>query len=289
MMKAGTIKEIWRYPVKGMAGEQLEQCAIGPSGLEGDRVWAVRDVARKEIQSCKFRPELLSCTATTRNDSALPHVEIALPNNLSSASDDPEIHRYLSELVGYDSTLEPLRPVSELDFYRRHKLDDSTWLEELKATFNREPGEPLPDFTQLPQQARDFVTVPGTFFLVTPFHIITTATLNHMKSLLPEADWDVRRFRPNIVIETENADTDDTDKGLVEQGWIGKRMRIAESQIDCTATAPRCGAVTRQQNNLGFDKSMLRSIISEADQNLGIYGSISNQATLTVGDTVYID
>ncbi len=283
-MKAGIIKEIWRYPVKGMAGEQLEQCAIGPSGLSGDRIWALRDVVRKEIQSCKFRPELLSCTATTRNDSTLPHVEITLPNNLSSASDDPEIDRILSELVGYASTLEALRPVAELDFYRRHKPDDSTWLEELKATFTREPGEPLPDFSQMPQQARDFVTVPGTFFLVTPFHIITTATLNHMKSLLPEADWDVRRFRPNIVIETANTDT-----GLVEQGWIGKRMSIAESQIDCTAAAPRCGAVTRQQQDLGIDKSMLRTIISEANQNLGIYGSISNQATLAVGDTVYID
>lgn len=283
-MKAGIIKEIWRYPVKGMAGEQLEQCAIGPCGLAGDRIWALRDLARKEIQSCKFRPELLSCTATKRGDSGLQHVDITLPNNRSSASDDPDIHQILSGLVGHNSTLEPLRPVAELDFYRRHKLDDTTWLEELKATFTREPGEPLPDFSQLPQQARDFVTVPGTFFLVTPFHIITTATLNHMKSLQPEADWDVRRFRPNIVIETDNA-----DKGLVEQGWIGKRMTVAEAQIDCTATAPRCGAVTRQQQGLAFDKSMLRSIIAEAEQNLGIYASINHPGTLTVGDTVYID
>lgn len=283
-MKAGIVKEIWRYPVKGMAGEQVEQCAIGPNGLEGDRVWALRDVARQEIQSCKFRPELLSCTAATRKDSALRQVDITLPNNLSSASDDPEIDRILSELVGYASTLEKLRPVADLDFYRRHKLDDSTWLEELKETFSREPGEPLPDFSQLPQQAMDFVTVPGTFFLVTPFHIITTATLNHMKSLLPDADWDVRRFRPNIVIETDEA-----DKGLVEQGWIGRRMRIAESRIDCTATAPRCGAVTRKQQGLDFDKSMLRTIVAAVDQNLGIYGSISNEATLAVGDTVYID
>lgn len=283
-MKAGIVKEIWRYPVKGMAGEQVEQCAIGPSGLEGDRIWALRDVGRKEIQSCKFRPELLSCSATTRNDSALRHVDIILPNNLSSASDDTGVHRALSELVGYHSTLEKLQPVEDLEFYRRHKTDNTTWLDELKATFTREPGEPLPDFSQMPQQAKDFVTVPGTFFLVTPFHIITTATLNYMKSLLPEADWDVRRFRPNIVIETS-----DSDKGLVEQSWIGRRMRIAESRIDCTATAPRCGAVTRQQQDLGFDKSMLRTIISEAEQNLGIYGSISNQATLAVGDTVYIE
>jgi|TARA_B110000211_G_scaffold117742_1_gene136367 uncharacterized protein YcbX len=186
--------------------------------------------------------------------------------------------------VGHESTLEPLKPVSELDFYRRHKLDDHTWLEELKATFTREPAEPLPDFSSFPQQAQDFVTVPGTFFLVTPFHIITTATMEHFKKLLPEADWDIRRFRPNIVIDTTGY-----DDGLVEQDWIGKQINIADSLIDCTATAPRCGAVTRKQSELNFDKTMLRTIVKEADQNLGIYGSIKNEGVLRVGDSVYIN
>ena len=92
-----------------------------------------------------------------------------------------------------------------------------------------------------------------------------------MKSLLPHADWDVRRFRPNIVI-----DTNSEDEGLVEQNWIGREISIADTIIDCTATAPRCGAVMREQNGLNFDKSMLRKIIKNADQNLGIYGSIKH-------------
>jgi uncharacterized protein YcbX len=283
MLKVGTIKEIWRYPVKGMAGEQMEQCAITASGLEGDRVWALRDVARQEIQSCKFRPELLTCTASSRRQQAGHHVDISFPDGTIMGSDDAAIHQKLSGLVGHTSTIEVLQPISELDFYRRHKRDDHTWLEELKATFTREPGEPLPDFTQLPQEARDFVTVPGTFFLVTPFHIITSATLRHMKKLLPQADWDVRRFRPNIVIDTYSG-----DEGLVEQDWIGKQMTIADAQIDCTATAPRCGAVTREQNGLNFDQSMLRTIVKDADQNLGIYGSIRHPGVLRVGDAIYI-
>ena len=176
-MKIGTVKEIWRYPVKGMAGEQVKQCAIGPSGLEGDRVWALRDTARKEIQSCKFRPELLTCTASSRKDKTGQHINVAFSDGTVLSSDDDLMHQRLSELVGHESTLESLKPISEIDFYRRYKRDDHTWLEELKETFTREAGEPYPDFSQLPQQARDFVTVPGTFFLVTPFHILTTATL----------------------------------------------------------------------------------------------------------------
>jgi uncharacterized protein YcbX len=156
-------------------------------------------------------------------------------------------------------------------------------LEELKETFTRESGEPYPDFSSLPQQAKDFVTVPGTFFLVTPFHLLSTPTINYLKNQLPEADWDVRRFRPNIVI-----DTGSRDLGLVEQDWIGKQIAIGSPLIDCTATAPRCGAVTREQNGLGFDKSMIRTIIKKADQNLGSYGSVKQQGQLCVGESIYI-
>jgi uncharacterized protein YcbX len=39
----GTVAEIWRYPVKSMAGERLESCCIAETGLEGDRRWAIVD------------------------------------------------------------------------------------------------------------------------------------------------------------------------------------------------------------------------------------------------------
>ena len=40
-----SVVEIWRYPVKSMAGERLEACAVGEKGLEGDRRWALVDGA----------------------------------------------------------------------------------------------------------------------------------------------------------------------------------------------------------------------------------------------------
>jgi uncharacterized protein len=39
----GTVAEIWRYPVKSMAGERLRSCLIAETGLEGDRRWALVD------------------------------------------------------------------------------------------------------------------------------------------------------------------------------------------------------------------------------------------------------
>jgi uncharacterized protein YcbX len=286
MHKVGSIKEIWRYPVKGMAGESVELCGLGNMGLNGDRIWALRDNARKEIQSCKFRPELLLCSARCRSgDSTGPgdQVDIVFPDDSVLGSDSTEIHGRLSRLTGHSSTLEPLRPDTELEFYRRHKLDDHTWLDELKATFDREAGEPLPDFSQLPQSAVDFVSLPGTFFLVTPFHMITTASLTHLKRINPHSDWDARRFRPNVVIETEPG-----TEGLLEQAWIGRQLMLGNATVGCTEAAPRCGAVTRMQRDFAADKTILRTIVKDADQNVGVYGSVTNSGDLRIGDVVYV-
>eukprot|EP00903_Cladosiphon_okamuranus_P003747 g3745.t1 len=265
-----------------MAGERVESCELGPSGLAGDRIWAVRDTARREIQSCKFRPGLLGCTARTREE-ASAEVEIEFPDGSVSGSGDPRIHGLLSALLGYDSTLESVEEAGDPDFLRRYKAGERDWLDELKETFTREEGEPLPDFTDFPKQAQDFVTVLGSFFLVSPFHIITTATMSWMAELLPGADWDVRRFRPNILIETVPG-----EEGLVEQGWIGGQLKIGGLPVDCTGTAVRCGAVTRAQKGIPRDTSMLRTIVKEAEQNLGIYGSIPGSGRISVGDDVFL-
>jgi hypothetical protein len=286
MLKVGTIKQIWRYPVKGMAGEQLEQCYLGEDGLTGDRIWALQDTQRQEIQSCKFRPELLRCSAKCRRgDASGPddQVDITFPDGAVIGSDEPQVNQLLTLLTGFDSTLQPLKPIEEQDFYKRYKQDDHTWLEELKATFDREPGEALPDLDNLPEQAQEYVSLPGTFFLVTPFHLLTTATLDYMKQLKPESDWAVERFRPNIVIETLPG-----MEGLVEQAWLDKTIQIGQTYVQCCGTTPRCGAITRQQRHIPTDTGMLRTIVKQADQNLGVYGVIAEAGVIQIGDEVFV-
>jgi len=279
-MKVGEISEIWRYPVKGMAGESLQAGRLGAVGLEGDRIWAVRDTARKEIQSCKFRPELLRCSARCSGD----EVDVIFPDTSMLPGSDPSAHARISQLIGHASTLEPLRPLSDLDFYRRYRADDHTWFAELKATFEREDSEPLPGFfDEFPAAAAEFVALPGTFFLVTPFHLLTTATLAYLKKLRPESDWDVRRFRPNVVVDTGVG-----SEGLLEQAWIGKRIVLGSATIDCPGTTPRCGAITRAQQDFPADKSILRTVVREADQNVGVYGTTASSGDLNVGDAVYV-
>jgi uncharacterized protein YcbX len=64
MMK---VAEIWRYPVKTMAGEKLQQVRIGPLGLEGDRVVHVED-ARAQVITSRSHPRFLAHKGTLGPD-----------------------------------------------------------------------------------------------------------------------------------------------------------------------------------------------------------------------------
>jgi uncharacterized protein YcbX len=61
------IQELWRYPVKSMAGECLERAELGPDGVAGDRLLQVRD-ARDRVVTSRSRPALLSHRGTLGPD-----------------------------------------------------------------------------------------------------------------------------------------------------------------------------------------------------------------------------
>jgi uncharacterized protein YcbX len=62
-----TVSEIWRYPVKTMAGEVLQRARIGPLGIEGDRVVHVEDAHGRVITS-RFHPRFLGHQAALGPD-----------------------------------------------------------------------------------------------------------------------------------------------------------------------------------------------------------------------------
>ena len=102
-MRIGTVKQIWRYPVKSMAGEQLETCTVGLNGVLGDRGWAVRDETAGEITNGKRFPLLMRCSARYHEapaNGAIPHVDMLFPDGLVLSSDVSDINARLTELLG---------------------------------------------------------------------------------------------------------------------------------------------------------------------------------------------
>ncbi len=284
MKTLGTIKELWRFPVKSMQGATVSACRVTSQGLVGDRCWAMRDEGRQEIQWGKMYPQLMLCAARYRHepgDAEIAPVEITFPDGETVDSDNPHLAAKLSELIGRAATLWPLQPASKRDFYKRYKPDPEKFQHEMSGLFAREPGEPIPDFSLFPEVLMDYVAVPGTFFDNEELHLITTASLAYMRDKNPAASWDIRRFRPNFFIETEAALS-----GLAEQEWIGRRLQIGEVEIQISAATPRCGMTMQPQGELAFDKSILRTIVREGNQNLGVGAHVQRAGVVRVGDTV---
>lgn len=284
MTRVGTLREIWRFPVKSMQGGVVPSAQVTPRGLAGDRAWAMRDELRQEVQWGKRFPQLMLCSARYREEpdgTQVCPVEITFPDGATCTSDDAEVHARLSALIASPARLWPLQPAADVAFYKRYKPDQAQFMRELAAAFAREPGEPLPDMAQFPPVLMDHVAVPGTFFDNEELHLVTSASLAWLAGRNPTARWDVRRFRPNFYIETVPA-----LDGLVEQEWVGKRLRIGAIKITISAPTPRCGMTVQPQGELPYDKSILRTIVKDAGQNLGVGAHCLVAGRVHAGDAV---
>lgn len=301
-MIIGRIQQVWRFPVKSMSGQQLTDCSVGPLGLSGDRGWALRDEKTKEVTNGKRIPLLMKCSARYReepNNGSIPQVEITSPNGATIRSDQPNANELLSDLLGREVTLWPRQPATNKAHYRRASVvsrlsrfklvRDQLPLvlrlpgvdAQLRETFSRLPDEPLPDLSQLPAELLEFTSPLGTYFDAFPIHVLSTASLRTMARFNATAAWDVRRFRPNLLIETNEG-----IEGLVESEWGGHRLRVGDLELLCEIPTVRCGMTTHAQDGLAKDPSVLRSIVREADQNLGVYASVISTGQVAVGDSV---
>ena len=100
-----------------------------------------------------------------------------------------------------------------------------------------------------------------------------------MERLNPNAKWDVRRFRPNFLL-----DTDARFKSLIESEWNRQKLRIGSVVLQCDIPAMRCGMTMHAQEGLSKDPSILRSIVRDADQNLGVYAKVAIAGEVRLGD-----
>ncbi|MBS1121311.1 MAG: sulfurase [Deltaproteobacteria bacterium] len=279
------VLELWRYPVKSMGGERVDVTAIGDRGLHGDRLWALRDEERGVLTNAKRFPALLACAARFVREPApdvapgqIPGVTITLPDGATVGSDDPDVHARLSALLGHRVTLCALRPASD----RAHYKSVKSTADDMRAEFAIDASEPLPDFSMMPMakllELGKFATPPGTYFDAMALHVVTTASLAVLRTK-GTSDFDVRRFRPNVFIET-------TEGGLVEAGWTGGALVLGGCTAFVDCPTPRCSMPTRAQADLGADPKVLKTIVREAERCLGAYATVTHPGEVRVGDAV---
>jgi uncharacterized protein YcbX len=270
----GRVHALSRYPVKSMQGEQLREVDIGPQGVIGDRAYALRE-ANGRVVTAKKWPTLLECSAgygAPPMPDILASLRITLPDGRSLQAHDPNASAALSDILGVPVVLER----AQADQHHRAAIDPAT-------VFGDVPVETLkPGYTAatLPDS---FALPPGTFFDAASVHVLASGTLAHLRALTGEdAQLDARRFRPNMVIDTEPG-----LEGFLEDDWlegtlaVGARVRLVHLR-----PTVRCVMTTHRQAELGRDLRILRAAAQHHQAEVGVWASIGTSGYVQVGDPV---
>jgi uncharacterized protein YcbX len=267
----GAVRSLWRYPVKSMMGEELNASEVTERGLRGDRVYALIDAADGKVASAKNPrkwPNLFDFRATfidpTQAGASRPPIRVTLPDGLSVRSDQSDCDQILSRALGRDAILQAVGA----DASARVASAEEYWPDMEGLDFR----DAVTDF-QLPE---------GTFFDCAVVHLLTTATLDRLRELYPKGRFEVRRFRPNIVIQPAAA-----APGFVENAWVGQTLTIGET-VRLTVQAPcaRCVMTTLPQSDLPRDPGILRTAAQHNHVQIGVYAAVMRGGVIRRGDAV---
>jgi uncharacterized protein YcbX len=266
----GKVVSIWRYPVKSMMGEELNSSYVTERGLIGDRVYAIIDQETGKVASAKnpakwgklfdFRAAFIDSLQTVEN---IPPVRLTLPDGSQIFSNQSEIDHTLSKVLSREVTL-------------------------MKASLEKPSYEEYwPDIDGLAH--REIVTdeaMPSqTFFDVAVIHILTTSTINHFRELYPEGRFEVRRFRPNIVVESASE-----EKDFIENSWVNKKLKIGEEIVlKVIAPCTRCVMITLPQGDLPKDLGILHTVAKYNQVHTGVYASVDRGGIVRRDDIVQLE
>ena len=267
--QSGSVSAIWRYPVKSMLGEELDQIAVTDKGLLGDRAYALIDDESGKVITAKnprkwgdlfaFKAALTNAKDET---GSLPAARITFPDGSSADSTERDIEERLSSHFKRPVGLTASAPQTA---HAEGYWPDYKWLEQPDSLFNFE----LP---------------AGTFFDCAPIHLITTATLKRLAAIAPKSRFDVTRFRPNFVI-----DCPDSPAGFIENDWVGRTLSIGDAvRMRVIRPAARCVMTTLRQSELPKDPDVLRTAVQNNQGNVGVYATVARGGTVRRGDEVVV-
>ncbi len=270
-LQVGSVAALWRYPVKSMMGEELNSSEITDRGVLGDRQFAVVDRATGKVGGAKnprkwgnFFDFRAAYTEPPKTGARISPVQIMLPDGRVVTSQQADLEQVLSHAFGRDVAFEEARPGD--------------------GSSGATAEEYWPDMAGLDYRdtVTDFEMPAGTFFDIAVVHLLTTATIDHLRALYPPGRFEVRRFRPNIVVSTGGEDA-----GFAENDWIGRAVAIGGNvRLQITEPCPRCVMITLPQGDLPKDPGILKTAAQHNAVNVGVYAAVVSGGTIRRGDPV---
>jgi uncharacterized protein YcbX len=264
----GAVASLWRYPVKSMMGEELNATEVTERGLLGDRVYGLVDSSDEKIATAKnprkwpnlfdFRASFIESPRISAN---VPPVRITLSDGTITTTQQSDANQILSKALNRMVRVKMTEPGHG-------------------GSANAE--EYWPDMEGLDHRdtVTDFALPESTFFDCATVHLLTTATLDRLRELYPKGHFEVRRFRPNIVVKPTMV-----ENNFVENDWIGQTLGIGdEVRLSITGPCGRCVMTTLAQGDLPKESGILRTAVQHNQGHVGVYATVVRGGTIRRGD-----
>ena len=259
MKSVGTVESLWRYPVKSMSGEALDEAFMGFSGFYGDRCYAFKNSsARKgfpylsataQEQMLRYRPRFRYAERAAKPPNLIEAMSI--PPGVTPANAEPD-----------DLVLDVETPSGALV-----ALDDPALMEMLVEGLRGENQLTLVRSDRALTDCR-------------PVSLISLQTVRQVEAETG-VPIDKRRFRANVYLNLEK------DCGFAEDELVGRRLRIGSSAtVMVLERDPRCKMISLDPDTGEHNPEVLRRVAQAHGAFAGVYCAVLVEGILTKGDSI---
>lgn len=259
MPTIGKVQSIWRYPVKSMRGQELDEAFLGFAGVYGDRIFAFTNPAGRNsfpYFTAREQPEMLQYHPRFRSTEKAAH-----PPNLSEAEKlGPGVTPLYS--LSEDMLVDVQTPSGEVS-----PIDDPRLSHMLTQGLQDVPALTLVQSDRSMTDCR-------------PVSIFSTQTVQQLSKELGTS-LDPRRFRANLYLDLPSG------PGFGEQALVGRSLRIgSKAVVHILERDPRCKMITLDPDTGQSDPNILRQVAQAHDSTAGVYCAVLVEGTLRKADPV---
>jgi uncharacterized protein YcbX len=255
----GKVESLWRYPVKSMRGQELDEAFAGYSGIYGDRLFAFRSsashkgfpyfTAREQRRILQYRPRFRYPEKAAR------------PVNLIEAE-----NKGANPL---SADLEELVVDVETPDGQTLAIDDPALIEMLRAEIDQEHQLTLMQSQRAMTDCR-----PMSIFSLQSAQQLAEETGTPM---------DKRRFRANVYVDLASA------QGFAENEFVGKSLRIGpKAVVSVLERDARCVMITLDPDTGEKAPAILKKVAQAHDGMAGVYGAVMVEGMMHKGDSIEV-
>jgi MOSC domain-containing protein len=257
MSIVGKVESLWRYPVKSMRGEELEEVFAGYPGVYGDRVFAFKSsaspmgfpyfTAREQRRLLQYRPLF------RHPDKAACPINLTEADKMGAGPLSADISDLMVDV--------------ETPKGKTLAIDDPVLIDMLRSEVDQ----------------KHQLTLMRSHRALTDCRPVSIFSLQSARQLSEETETpiDKRRFRANVYVDLAS------DNGFGENELVGHSVKIGSKVIvRVLERDARCVMITLDPDTSERTPAVLKKVAQAHEGTAGVYGAVVIEGMLRKGDPV---